>query len=57
MFPQRPDRAYVGYIDGGVVILDMAGTRAVLESGRITLGGPAAELLGSEAVQRAYLGA
>lgn len=29
----------------------------VLESGRITLEGGAAELLGSEAVQRAYLGA
>ena len=24
MFPQRPDRAYVGYIDGGAVILDIA---------------------------------
>jgi hypothetical protein len=23
-FPQRPDRAYVGYIDGGAVILDIA---------------------------------
>ena len=24
VFPQRPDRAYVGYIDGGAVILDIA---------------------------------
>jgi len=25
IFPQRPDRAYVGYIDGGQLILDVAG--------------------------------
>jgi branched-chain amino acid transport system ATP-binding protein len=37
--------------------LEIAQRGYVLESGRITLGGPAAELLGSEAVQRAYLGA
>ncbi len=24
VFPQRPDRAYIGYIDGGAVILDIA---------------------------------
>jgi hypothetical protein len=24
VFPQRPDRAYVGYIDGGLVVLDIA---------------------------------
>jgi hypothetical protein len=24
VFPQRPDRAYVGYIDGGAVVLDIA---------------------------------
>jgi len=24
VFPQRPDRAYVGYVDGGAVILDIA---------------------------------
>ncbi|MBI3325197.1 MAG: hypothetical protein HYZ81_00630 [Nitrospinae bacterium] len=24
VYPQRPDRAYVGYIDGGIVILDIA---------------------------------
>jgi hypothetical protein len=24
VYPQRPDRAYVGYIDGGIVILDVA---------------------------------
>ena len=24
VYPQRPDRAYVGYLDGGVVILDIA---------------------------------
>ena len=24
VYPQRPDRAYVGYIDGGVVILDIS---------------------------------
>src|SRR5207248_7777873 len=24
VFPRRPDRAYVGYIDGGAVILDIA---------------------------------
>ncbi len=25
IYPQRPDRAYVGYIDGGMLILDIAG--------------------------------
>jgi hypothetical protein len=24
VFPQRPDRAYVGYIDGGAIVLDIA---------------------------------
>ncbi len=24
VFPQRPDRAYIGYVDGGAVILDIA---------------------------------
>src|SRR5450830_1770442 len=24
VFPQRPDRAYVGYIDGGAYVLDIA---------------------------------
>ena len=24
VYPQRPDRAYVGYIDGGIIILDIA---------------------------------
>jgi hypothetical protein len=26
VFPQRPDRAYVGYIDGGAVVLDISDT-------------------------------
>ena len=25
IYPQRPDRAYIGYIDGGMLILDIAG--------------------------------
>ena len=24
VYPERPDRAYMGYIDGGVVILDIS---------------------------------
>ena len=24
MFPQRPDRAFIGYIDGGSVVLDIS---------------------------------
>jgi hypothetical protein len=28
VYPQRPDRAYVGYLDGGVVILDIADVAA-----------------------------
>lgn len=29
IYPQRPDRAYVGYIDGGMLILDVSGLAAV----------------------------
>jgi len=25
VFPERPDRAYIGYIDGGIIILDISG--------------------------------
>jgi hypothetical protein len=28
VYPQRPDRAYVGYLDGGVIILDIANVAA-----------------------------
>ena len=38
------------------VALDLADTAAVLETGRITLRGPAAELAGMDEVRRAYLG-
>src|SRR5215472_6228010 len=29
VFPERPDRAYIGYIDGGMIILDISGLAAV----------------------------
>src|SRR5205814_10077258 len=29
VFPARPDRAYIGYIDGGIIILDISGLAAV----------------------------
>jgi len=38
------------------VALDLADTAVVLETGRITLHGPAAELAGMDEVRRAYLG-
>jgi hypothetical protein len=31
VYPERPDRAYVGYIDGGQIILDISGLSAVRE--------------------------
>src|SRR5205807_5396104 len=36
VFPDHPDRAYLGYIDGGVVILDMSDKRHPLP---ISIGG------------------
>jgi len=38
------------------VALDIADTAVVLETGRVTLRGPAAELAGMDEVRRAYLG-
>src|SRR5215831_16439482 len=29
VFPERPDRAYIGYIDGGMIILDISGLAGV----------------------------
>jgi len=36
--------------------LRMADRGYVMETGRVVLGGPAAELLGNDLVRRAYLG-
>jgi branched-chain amino acid transport system ATP-binding protein len=36
--------------------LDLADTAVVLETGRVTLRGPAADLAGRDDVKRAYLG-
>lgn len=29
VFPDRPDRAYIGYIDGGIILLDISGLASV----------------------------
>ena len=35
VYPQRPDRAYVGYIDGGIVILDISDKRSPQQVSRL----------------------
>jgi branched-chain amino acid transport system ATP-binding protein len=38
------------------IALDLADDAAVVEAGRLTLTGPAAEIAGNDGVRRAYLG-
>lgn len=40
VYPQRPDRAYVAYLDGGLVILDLSDISAPTVAGRLTYSPP-----------------
>jgi len=40
VYPQRPDRAYVAYLDGGVVILDISDPAAPTVAGRLSYSPP-----------------
>jgi len=40
IYPERPDRAYIGYIDGGVVILDISDKAHPKEVSRLRISPP-----------------
>ncbi len=40
VYPERPDRAYVGYIDGGVVVLDISDKAQPKEISRLKISPP-----------------
>jgi hypothetical protein len=40
VYPQRPDRAYVAYLDGGVVILDISDLSTPIVAGRLCYSPP-----------------